>query len=143
MSNASPLLGEWHYRSFLNQKAVEIFGEGVIWITQADAAGLKGTGTFGTPGEYDVEFTGFCGFGIPVTIHMRGIGTGTLNRGKWIYDYVGYLVPAWHQGVMQVPAIVGSVVRTQTYEDDGKQPQPAGVVASFIAVRAPVSKEKP
>ena len=89
-----------------------------------------------------MEFTGFCGWGIPVMIQMRGIGTGTLNRGKWVYDYVGYLAPAWQQGVMQVPVIVGSVVRTQSYEDEGK-PQPAGVVASFIAVGVPASKEKP
>jgi hypothetical protein len=133
-----PIVGVWKYRSFLNQSAGKpnelLFGEGILTITEADLTRLVGTGTFGESGEYDVALSGYCTFGDPVTLQMRGIGTGKRNRGKWVYDYVGYLVPAWRDGVNQVAAIVGSVVRARAYEDEDG-PQPAGVTASFYAVK--------
>jgi hypothetical protein len=47
------------------------------------------------------------------------------------YDYDGSLTEPWPDGVNQVPAITGSVIRVKPH--DGK---PAGLVASFIAVKA-------
>jgi len=64
-------------------------------------------------------------------------GKGTVDGELWIYDYECYLVPHWPNGVDQVPALVGSVVRTIPHS--GGQPgtvSPAGVVASFYAVKA-------
>ena len=54
---------------------------------------------------------------------------------EWIYDYLGFVVPAWPNGQDQVPAIVGTIVRTIPHS--GSAPgtvAPAGVTASWIAV---------
>jgi hypothetical protein len=70
-------------------------------------------------------------------MYVRFQGVGIVSGEKWIYDYEGYLVPDWPNGVDQVPAIVGSVIRTIPHS--GSQPNtvhPAGVVGSFYAVRA-------
>lgn len=56
---------------------------------------------------------------------------------QWVYDYIGYVVPPWPNGIDQRPAIVGSVIRTIPHS--GGQPgtlNPAGVVASFYAARS-------
>jgi hypothetical protein len=56
---------------------------------------------------------------------------------EWVYDYVGWLVPVWPNSTatLQQPAIVGSVVRTVPHSGSGGGVSPAGVVASFYAVR--------
>ena len=64
-----------------------------------------------------------------------------MNGEEWIYDYQGYLIPHWPNGVDERPAIVGSVIRTIPHSGSappggGPPPiNPAGVVASFYAVR--------
>jgi hypothetical protein len=68
---------------------------------------------------------------------VRFQGKGVVSGEEWIYDYEGWLVPAWPNGVQQVPAMVGSIVRTIPHS--GSQPgtvNPAGVVASWYAVKA-------
>jgi hypothetical protein len=62
-------------------------------------------------------------------VRFQGIGEGAGAEG-WVYDYVGYLVPAWPNGVDQRLALVGSVVRTVAHGAN-----PAGMVASWIAVK--------
>jgi len=47
------------------------------------------------------------------------------------YDDSGYPVPVWPNGVDQVPAIVGSVVRTEPHQPNAEP----GHVASWIAVK--------
>ena len=74
-------------------------------------------------------------------MHVRFQGKGVVNGEEWIYDYEGYLVPAWPNGVQQVPAMVGSIVRTVPHSGSapkggGPPPiNPAGVVASWYAVK--------
>jgi hypothetical protein len=72
-------------------------------------------------------------------MRVRFQGTGIVAGEQWIYDYEGYLVPDWPNGVQQRAAIVGSVVRTIPHsgavKDGQKTIAPAGVVASFYAVR--------
>lgn len=59
-------------------------------------------------------------------------GVGMVGGEQWIYDYEGYLIPDWPNGIGQVPAIVGSVIRTIPHSGGTAK---AGVVASFYAVR--------
>jgi hypothetical protein len=80
-------------------------------------------------GNYRLEMTGTVGDGTHSSVRMTGVGKSDPASG-WIYDYIGYLVPTWPNGVDQVPAIIGSVIRTMPHG-----PGAAGVVASFIAVR--------
>jgi hypothetical protein len=54
---------------------------------------------------------------------------------QWIYDYEGYLVAHWPNGVQQIPALVGSVIRTIPHSSSNGGISPAGVVASFYAVK--------
>jgi hypothetical protein len=134
----NPFVGSWTYRSFLNDPDVNKafndleFGRGTIVIEEAPMPTLKGT--IGGPG-WSLALKGARAYGNPM--HVRFQGVGIVNGEKWIYDYEGYLVPDWPNGVDQVPAIVGSVIRTIPHS--GSQPNtvhPAGVVGSFYAVRA-------
>jgi hypothetical protein len=134
----NPFVGSWTYRSFLNDPDVNKnfddleFGRGTIIIEQAPMQALNGR--IGGPG-WSLVLKGARTYGNPM--HARFQGVGVVNGEKWIYDYEGYLVPDWPNGVDQIPAIVGSVIRTIPHS--GSQPNtvnPAGVVASFYAVRA-------
>ncbi|MFI5142310.1 MAG: hypothetical protein ACHQII_08135, partial [Bacteroidia bacterium] len=61
---------------------------------------------------------------------LQGNGIEGTSTNGWIYNYYGFIVPEWKQGVNQVDAVVGSVVRTV---DHGQSK--AGKVASFYLVR--------
>lgn len=133
----NPFVGSWTYRSFLNDSAIDKpfndleFGRGTIVIEEAPMASLKGT--IGGPG-WSLMLSGARAYGNPM--HVRFQGEGMVGGEKWIYDYQGYLVPDWPNGVNQVAAIVGSVVRTIPHS--GGKPgtvSPAGVVCSFYAVK--------
>ena len=120
----NPFVGSWTYRSLLNDTDPNTsfndlqFGLGTIVIEEQPMQLLKGT--IGGPG-WSLDLI--------------------VNGEEWIYDYDGYLVPAWPNGVQQVPAIVGSIVRTVPHsgsppKDGGPAPvHPAGVVASWYAVK--------
>ena len=133
----NPFVGSWTYRSFLNDPDVSIdfdkleFGRGTIVIKDAPMQILQGT--IGGPG-WSLALKGAREYGNPM--HARFQGTGVVGGEKWIYDYDGYLVPHWPNGVGQQPAIVGSVIRTIPHPGDGAGVvNPAGVVCSFYAVK--------
>jgi hypothetical protein len=133
----NPFVGSWSYRSLLNEPDLATgfdkleFGRGTLVIAEGPMQILSGT--IGGPG-WSLTLKGARDYGSPM--HARFQGTGTVHGEKWIYDYDGYLVPHWPNGVEQRPAIVGSVIRTIPH--GGGEPgtvAPAGVVASFYAVR--------
>jgi len=134
----NPFVGSWTYRSFLNDPDVNKafndieFGRGTIVIEAAPVQSLKGT--IGGPG-WSLALKGARSYGNPMLARFQGVGV--VGGEKWVYDYEGYLVPDWPNGVNQTPAIVGSVIRTIPHS--GGQPgtvSPAGVVCSFYAVRS-------
>jgi hypothetical protein len=139
----NPFVGSWSYRSFNNEPDLSIafndlqFGLGTIVIAEAPMQLLQGT--IGGDG-WSLTLKGAREYGNPM--HVRFQGTGIISGEQWIYDYDGYLVPAWPNGVQQVPAMVGSIVRTVPHSGSppkggGPAPvHPAGVVASWYAVRA-------
>ena len=135
----NPFVGSWTYRSLLNDPNLEAafndleFGRGTLVIADGPLASLRGT--IGGPG-WSLELTGSRGYGSPMQVRFQG--KGLVGGEEWIYDYLGWLVPAWPNSNdrLQRPAIVGSVVRTVPHS--GSTPgsvNPAGVVASFYAVR--------
>ena len=89
----------------------------------------------GGPG-WSLDLRGSFGYGAPMQVRFQG--KGVVGGEQWIYDYIGWLVPIWPNSTdrLEVPAIVGSVVRTIPHSGDGGSTNPAGVVASFYAVRA-------
>ena len=133
----NPFVGSWTYRSLFNEPDIATgfdkleFGRGTLVIEDGPMQILSGT--IGGPG-WSLTLKGGREYGNPM--HARFQGSGIVSGEKWIYDYDGYLVPHWPNGVDQRPAIVGSVIRTIPH--GGGEPgsvAPAGVVASVYAVR--------
>ena len=128
--------GKWTYRSFHNTAGHLddinglLFGEGDLELAEPATGKLFGTIRFGTELALDVQ--GSSAFGEPFVARFRGVGRDGTKTAGWIYDYVGFLNPHWPHGARQIDAFVGTVIRSAPHND-----RPAGVVASFIAVRQP------
>jgi hypothetical protein len=138
-----PLAGKWAYRSYNNTADLVgdnaaralglIFGEGIFTFEVPSSTTLKGTLDMG--GGYLLDLEGAirpAASSAPLAVAITGIGRVGTPTGGWEYDYNGYLAYQWPNGVNQVPALVGSVIRARPH--DGA---PAGYVASFIAVMQP------
>ena len=138
MSAKNPFVGSWTYRSLLNDPDVNKqfndleFGRGTIVIEDGPEEVLRGT--IGGPG-WSLVLHGSRAYGSPMQVRFQG--KGVVSGEEWIYDYIGWLVPVWPNSDdrLQRPAIVGSVVRTIPHSGSNGGISPAGVVASFYAVR--------
>lgn len=142
------LQGTWTYRSFNNDadltKKVDslLFGAGYIRIDEAPANELAGI-IYGqndlskaSPDkapDWMLKLKGSINYGNPFTIRMQG--KGVVGGNEWIYNYVGYLTLPWVDGIDQVPAITGSIVRVIPHPGGDGGLHPAGVVASWYAVK--------
>jgi hypothetical protein len=136
MTTPDFLLGTWTYRSFLSNPDLDAdfdaleFGRGYIRI---DATPLdRFSGLIYGPG-WQLTLTGASNYGNPVTLRFQG--KGVVSGEEWIYDYEGYVVKPWPNGVAQVPAIVGTIVRTIPHASGNGGTSPAGVVGQWIAVK--------
>ena len=158
--NALP--GKWTYRSYLNradilvnadpEPAVQnlaaifgqgstannaakafalVFGEGIMAF-DAPSANNGVTGTLDMGGGYVLDLKGTMQTSPSGDISVELIGTGrdSTPTANWEYDYKATTTPKWANGVGQIPTLVGTVIRAKPH--DG---QPAGVVASFIAIK--------
>jgi len=134
----NPFVGTWTYRSLLNDPDVNTnfdqleFGRGTLVITAPSSDTLGGT--IGGPG-WSLDLHGAIGYSSPGQVRFQG--SGLVDGEKWVYDYIGWLVPVWpnSNAQLQRAAIVGSVVRTIPHSSGNGGVAPAGVVASFYAVR--------
>jgi hypothetical protein len=146
MQSSSALAGKWTYRSFHNdpapvaedpdtaaQKALAlIFAEAVFSFEIPTSTTLQGT--IDWPGG-GLDLRGTIrpdGAGALPTVEIVGMGRPGTGTADWEYDYRGQLAYQWPNGVNQVPALVGSVIRAKPHNG-----APAGYVASFIAVKRP------
>lgn len=131
-SALASVTGTWTYRSFVSDPNLNtepndlLFGSGTMKLAAAAPDNL--TGTLGGTG-WQLSLTGKVTVGTPVS--MRFTGSGTIGGEEWVYDYLGFVVPAWPNGVDQRPAIVGTIVRTKAHSGGNAT---AGVVAQWIAV---------
>lgn len=134
----SILVGTWIYRSFLSNPDVNAdfdtleFGRGNIRIDPGSLQTFSGL-IYG-PG-WELKLKGSIAYGNPFNVRFQGVGI--VGGAQWIYDYQGYLIPDWPNGIDQRPALVGSIVRTIPHPTgpNGKSTAPAGVVAQWIAVK--------
>ncbi len=142
----NPFIGSWTYRSFVNDpeqfldsssgeekcRKLEalVFGNGTIVIEEGPSEILKGT--IGGTG-WQLDLYGSRSYGNPMEVRFEG--KGVVSGSEWIYSYVGYLVPEWPNGIQQRTAMVGSIVRVIPHPSSGGGVSPAGVVASWYAVR--------
>jgi hypothetical protein len=129
------LAGKWTYRSFLSDPDLStefnnlVFGRGTITIEEAPMGVLQGN--VGGPG-WSLDLNGSINYGDPYSVRFQG--KGVVGGEEWIYDYIGYAIKPWPNGVNQVPAMTGSVVRTIPHASGTGGVAPAGVVCSWIAV---------
>ncbi|HSS78564.1 MAG TPA: hypothetical protein VLV54_17695 [Thermoanaerobaculia bacterium] len=136
MSDANVFVGKWTYRSWLNDVNLAtqpndlLFGSGTIDIVEAPSQILKGT--IGGSG-WQLNLHGSRSYGNPMTVRFQG--KGLVSGAEWIYAYVGYLVPEWPDGVNQKTAMVGSIVRVIPHPSGNGGVSPAGVTASWYAVK--------
>jgi hypothetical protein len=132
----SVLVGTWTYRSFLNDPDLSTqfndleFGRGNIRIDPSPMNEFKGL-IYG-PG-WQLTLNGSTNYGNPFSVRFQG--KGVVGGEEWIYDYVGYLIRPWPNGVDQRMAMGGSIVRTIPHASGTGGVAPAGVVCSWIAVR--------
>ena len=134
----SILVGTWTYRSFLSNPDVSAdfdsleFGRGNIRIDPGPMQ--KFDGLIYGPG-WELKLKGSIGYGDSFNVRFQG--AGIVGGAQWIYDYKGYLISDWPNGVGQRPALVGSIVRTIAHPAGPKNQStaPAGVVAQWIAIK--------
>jgi hypothetical protein len=134
----NPFVGAWTYRSLLNDPDINTdfdkleFGRANILIEEAVPQLL--TGTIGGDG-WSLALHGAREYGSPMKVRFQG--KGLVSGEEWVYDYIGWLVPVWpnSDASLQRAAIVGSITRTIPHSSSGGGTAPAGVVASFYAVR--------
>jgi hypothetical protein len=140
MSN--PLAGTWTYRSFLNNPALVgddpaklqalLFAEAVWTVKDAADTVFDGELSFGPSDIMDLKGAVTpAETGRPAHVHIVGTGRAGTSTEKLFYDYDGSLTEHWPNGVDQVAAITGSVIRVRPHDGGA-----AGLVASFIAVKA-------
>ncbi len=134
----NPFISDWTYRSFVSDPDPNTpfndlqFAVADIKLEPSPFGELSGRLSFGAD---FLRLKGTATYGNPFTIRFQGVGAtpGTIENGQpWVYDYLGFLAPAWPNGIDQRPAIVGTIVRTVPHSQ-GKAK--AGYVASWIAVR--------
>ncbi|MEL7251075.1 MAG: hypothetical protein AAFO03_21795 [Bacteroidota bacterium] len=137
--------GTWAYRSYNNYTFEQVktdsssgtnlmFGEGTIIISPSlNQNELSGSIGDEKRQEWELKLTGSINYGDPFTARFQG--KGMVGGHEWIYEYVGYLVNPWQNGVNQVPAFVGSVIRQIPHPGGDGTIHPAGVVASFFCVK--------
>lgn len=130
---STPFVGTWTYRSFRSNPDLATpfdrleFGRANLVIDET-APSVVG-GTIGGTG-WSLALQGTMAAGTPDTIRFQE--TGEIDGETWVYDYHGFLAPHWPAGVNQRPAILGTIIRTVAHSQGQA---PAGVVASWIAVR--------
>ncbi len=141
----NPLIGKWTYRSFRNDpdpsKPFNDLKFAVAELSFEEAEFGKIAGRLSFDNDY-LKLTGTITFGNPFTVRFQGVGatSGTIENGQpWVYDYLGFVAPAWPNGVDQRPAVVGTIVRTVPHSNGQAK---AGYVASWIAVRRDASGSK-
>lgn len=145
--NAKDLNGIWTYRSFNNISALVgndkdaalklIFGEGTLTINAKTKLLFEAVLDFGGGWAMDLYGEFVKGVGVnPATVIITGTGRTGTGTDKWVYQYKGYVVPQWAEGVQQVPAIVGTTIRTLPHAGSAAGSiNPPGVVASFTMLK--------
>jgi hypothetical protein len=140
MSN--PFAGTWTYRSFLNNPApvgsdpakleALLFAEGVLTVEDTVNIIFRAELSFGPDQIMNLNGVVTPSHpGRPAHAHIVGMGKPGSPLADYFYDYDGSLTEHWPNGVNQVAAITGSVIRVKPHNGE-----PAGLVASFIAVKA-------
>lgn len=122
--------GKWAYQSYLNEPSQPVFGSGTMTFEELSEFIFVGTLDMGNNylmNLHGIEFPG--DDDCPPAIRIVGLGVPNSPTAGWRYDYQCWPAYEWPNGVDQVPSLVGTTIRVVPHNGE-----PAGVVASFIAV---------
>jgi hypothetical protein len=140
--------GKWTYRSLLNSSDVNAdfdsleFAAATINLSYFGRDSLKGQILWAMDSAGTIfnglNLTGTCYYNDTTLCYfLEGFGDSTLGTAGWQYNYQGYLVPRWPEGVDQAGVLTGSVVRVKKHSCDslGNNCHPAGLVATTYMVK--------
>jgi hypothetical protein len=138
------LAGKWRYRSFRNtlapvggnkDKALALIFAEAEFTFKISGTKLTGIIDWGS-GGLDLEGTvSQAGAKAPLSVAIRGLGRPGTDTEGWEYDYNASLAHKWPNGIDQIPALVGTVIRVNAHGPGS----PAGYVASFVALKEPAT----
>lgn len=107
-----------------------IFGEGVFDLHLDDDAHFGGTLNMGA--DYALTLTGTIDPGwTDGAFGIVGLGIDDTPTAGWRHDYRGVPAAMWPNAVAQIPCLLSTVIRMNPHGPNA----PAGVTASFVAVR--------
>jgi hypothetical protein len=147
-ADSKVLAGTWIYRSLLNGTNVNTDFDSLAFA--AATIKLNGVGKDSLNGQilWPIDSTGknFNGLNLSgkcfyndttLCYFLAGIGDSALGTAGWQYNYQGYMILHWPEGIDQATVLVGSVVRVKKHSCDssGNNCHPAGVVASTYMVK--------
>ena len=125
--------GNWTYRSLYNTAASTPFANlefatAVMRFTKNSGDSIFGVLDMGS--GYALNLRGkLTTCNGATTFFIQGTGVSNTNTANWGYDYQGYIVPTWKNGIQQANACVGSVIRSKPHGN-----AKAGQTASFYLV---------
>jgi hypothetical protein len=142
MAGSNDLAGKWTYRSFHNDPApvgrdpakalLLIFAEAEFTFEVVSDTELRGVIDWGS-GGLDLKGTIRPATATtPLGVEIAGLGRpgpDSTTR-DWEYDYNAHFAYQWPDGINQVSALAGTVIRAKPHGNS-----PAGYVASFVAVK--------
>jgi hypothetical protein len=138
------LAGKWRYRSFRNNlapvgdnkaKALALIFAEAEFTFKISGTELTGIIDWGSGGLNLKGTVSQAGAGTPLSVAIRGLGRPGTDTEGWEYDYNANLAYQWPNGIDQIPALVGTVIRVNAHGPGA----PAGYVASFVALKEPAT----
>ena len=132
--DAKHFIGNWTYRSLRNLPMGTPFSNLEFATAVMRFKKTSGDSIFGVldmgPG-YALNLKGkLTTSNGSTTFYIQGEGVPNTSTANWEYDYQGYVVPKWKNGINQTDACTGSVIRSKPH--DGAK---AGETASFYMIR--------
>jgi len=137
---ASDLAGSWTYRSFRNDPTSMagnpqgmlslFFAQAEFRFKAVNDVAFEGVIDWGSGG---LDLSGVLvpgGSQTPIAFSIVGMGRPGTETDGWQYDYNGCIAHTWPNGIDQIPALVGTLIRVKPHDGGA-----AGVTASFIAVK--------
>jgi|CXWL01.1.fsa_nt_gi hypothetical protein len=135
--DGSFLNGSWTYRSLLNDADWNLpfdqlqFASAVMDLKTIGNDSISGILYWADNPKRGLNITGKYYYQDTTTCYsLVGTGTAALGTPGWQYDYKGYIVPNWSNGIKQADVLVGSTVRTKPHNGAA-----AGFVATTYMVR--------
>ena len=108
-----------------------VFGEGIMTFDPPSGNSISGNLDMG--GGYLLDLKGtiqpLAGTGV-FALEIFGTGRAGTPTENWEYDYKAFTTPKWPNGINQIPAFVGTVIRAKPHGSS-----PAGYVASFVSIK--------